>query len=378
MKGYKLYRPTDPLQKAEVFGWENPRIQAAMGATLISAGVTKEVGTSLTAGPVIRQDLNPVVYEEFVHIFPLIDLLEKRESNGLVDAFERQTNFTQQNEDTPLSIKETGVVNDDSNSYVQDTCNIAIFASRRGASLKSVFGARAGGSPIDVAGKEVEGGLIKLAHDFQAESFRMQNVTASGAGATTNLGVYDATGFKGFRYMTEFMCPTANVDQVDVSSFSATSQAVTNAISQVANTILDLGGNPDIMFGSLAAREYLRQEAYNKTTYFAGQQQKVEVMPNVYLPSFTLGNGEEIPYYGIPGKSVGTYSINSDGHVYWDIYIADSSTMSIVWLGAPTPTLIEVPLASDGTLRKLTIPYWMASLEFAVPSYIGKVRLKIS
>jgi hypothetical protein len=40
--------------------------------------------------------------------------------------------------------------------------------------------------------------------------------------------------------------------------------------------------------------------------------------------------------------------------------------------------LIEVPLASDGTLRKLTIPYWMASLEFAVPMFLGKVRLKLA
>ncbi|HET9029259.1 MAG TPA: hypothetical protein VFN49_03710 [Candidatus Aquilonibacter sp.] len=372
---FKLHRPTDPMQKAEVFGWDNPRIQAAIGAT-----IQKQVGTSATLGPVIRQDLNPEVYEVFVKQFPLIDMIEKRESNGLVDAFERQLNYSQQSEDTPLTISETGTVVDDANSYVQDTCNIAVFASRRGASLKSVFGARAGGAAIDVAGREVAGGLLKIAHDFQTEAFRMQNVTATGAGSTTNLGVYDANGFKGFRYLTEFMSPATNIVTVDVTTaggWTAASQTVTNALSEVVNTILDLGGNPDMCFGSLSSREYLRQEAYAKTTIFGTAGQRTEVIPGVYLPSFTLGNGEDMPYYGIPGKSVGSYSLG-DGHTYQDIYIADTSTMGLVWLGAPTPTLIEVPLASDGTLRKLTIPYWMCSVEFGVPSYVGKVRLKVA
>lgn len=371
---HKLHRPTDPLQKAAIFGWDSPLIQARVGAAVV-----KEVGTTVTAGPVIRQDLNPEVYEVFVRQFPLIDILEKRESNGLVDAFERQINYTTLTEDQPVTIAETGQVNDDSNQYVQDTCNIAVFAARRGASLKAAFGARAGGSPIDVTGKEVEGGLIKIAHDFQTEAFRAQNVTATGAGAATNLGLYDANGFKGFRYVTELLSPSSNVVQVDVSgtNFVAINDAVTDALSQVVNTIIDLGGNPDICFGSSQAREYLRKEAYAKTRFIGGDR-KTEVIPGVYLPSFTLGNGEDLPYYNIPGKAVGSYSIASDDHTYIDIYVADSSTLALVWLGSPTPTLIEVPLGSDGTLRKLTIPYWMSSLEFAVPMFVGKVRLKLS
>jgi hypothetical protein len=228
-------------------------------------------------------------------------------------------------------------------------------------------------------GKEVEGGLLKIAHDFQTEAFRAQNVTATGASATTNIGLYDRNGFKGLRYITETMTPATNIVQVDVSgsNFNPENDAVTDALSAVANTIIDLGGNPDICFGSSQAREYLRREAYAKTRFIGGQT-KVEVRPGLFLPSFTLGNGEDVPYYAIPGKSVGSYAINADGHTYIDIYVADSSTMAIVWLGAPTPTLIEVPLASDGTLRKLTIPYWMASLEFAVPMFLGKVRLKLA
>ena len=371
----RLHRPTDPLQKAQIFGWDNPLVQNAIGAT-----IQKEVGTSTTAGPVIRQDLAVEVYEVFVKLFPLIDMLPKHEANGLVDAFERQLNYTTRTEDTPLTIGETGSVSDDANQYVQDTCNIAVFASRRGASLKASFAARATGS-IDVAGREVAGGLLKIAHDFQTEAFRAQNVTATGAGAATNLGIYDANGFKGLRYQTEFMSPSSNVVQIDVSAFVAANQAVTNALSQVVNTIIDLGGSPDICLGSAKAREYLRQEAYAKTTFFGDQ--KVEVIPNVFVPGFTVGNGETLPYMNIPGFSVNGvnnagYSINADGHVYIDMYVADSSMLSIPWLGSPSPTLIEVPLASDGTLRKLTIPYWMASLEVAVPMFLGKVRLKLS
>jgi hypothetical protein len=371
---HKLYRPTDPAQKAEIFGWDNPRIQRAVGANIMAV---KEVGTSITAGPVIRQDLNPEVFEVFVHVFPLIDLVEKRESNGLVDAFERQLTYSTQSEDQPLTISETGSVQDDANSYVQDTCNIAVFASRRGSSLKSIFGSRAGGLGIDIAGKEVEGGLRKIAHDFQTEAFRMQNVSATGAGALLQPGVFDATGFKGLRYITENMVPASNVVEIDTTTFDPTLNKVTDAISQVANVISDLGGEPSMMFGSASSREFLRKEAYTKTRFLGGDK-KLEVKPGLTLPSFTLGDGEDIPFYRIPGVSIGTYSKAGDGHVYQDIYIIDMSTVSLVWLGSPTPTLIEVPLAADGTLRKLTIPYWMASMEYAVPSYIGKVRLKIS
>lgn len=362
-----LHRPTDPLQKAAIFGWDSQVIQNAIGAV-----VQKEVGTSTTAGPVIRQDLAAEVHQVFVRQFPLVDMIEKSESNGLVDAFERQLNYTTRTEDQPLTISETGSVADDANSYVQDTCNIAVFASRRGASLKSMFAARASGS-IDIAGREVAGGLLKVAHDFQTEGFRMQNVTATGAGANTQLGVYDANGFKGARYVSEFMSPGANVITVDVSTFTASAQAVTNALSKIVNNIIDAGGNPDISLGSSEAREYLRQEAYAKTTFFGDQ--KVEVIPNVFVPGFTTGNGATLPYMNIPGVSVGNYQIAAAGR-YIDIYVADSSTLAIKWLGSPYPTLIEVPLASDGTLRKLTIPYWMASLEFIAPVYVGKVRLK--
>lgn len=372
---HKWHRPTDPLQKGEIFGWDSPMIQNRIGATVV-----KEVGTSITAGPVIRQDLNPMVYEVFVKQFPLIDMLEKRESNGLVDAFERQLNYSTRTEDQPLTIGETGAVNDDANQYVQDTTNIAIFASRRGGSLKAAFGARAGGSPIDVVGREVEGGLLKIAHDFQTEAFRMQNAdSSSNAAAGSQLGVYDQNGFKGLRYISETQMPPTNVAEVDCTAFNADNNAVTDALSQVCNTIIDLGGNPDMCLGSAAGREYLRKEAYTKTR-FVGGNNRLEVIPGVFLPSFTLGNGEDLPYYNIPGKSVGSYAKYTagagDGHTYIDIYVADTSMMSIVWLGAPTPTLIEVPLASDGTLRKLTIPYWMASLQVAVPMFLGKVRLK--
>lgn len=372
---HKWHRPTDPVQKAEMFGWDNPRIQAAVGASII-----KEVGTSVTAGPVIRQDLNPMVYEVFVKQFPLIDMVEKRESNGLVDAFERQLNYSTKTEDQPLTIGETGTVADDANQYVQDTCNIAIFASRRGGSLKAAFGARAGGSPIDVVGREVSGGLLKIAHDFQTEAFRMQNAdSTSNSVAGSQLGVYDANGFKGLRYISETQTPTTNIVEVDATSFNASNNVVTDALSQVCNTIIDLGGNPDLCLGSAAGREYLRKEAYTKTRFLGGDSRQ-EVIPGLFLPSFTLGNGEDLPYYNIPGKSVGSYAKFTagagDGHTYIDIFVVDSSMLSIVWLGAPTPTLIEVPLASDGTLRKLTIPYWMASLEVAVPMFLGKVRIK--
>jgi hypothetical protein len=383
-RNFPLWRPTDPTQKAEVFGYNSPAVRREMGMVLRDAGVA----SSASLGPAIDQDILPELFEVFVRDFRLMELLPKREANGIADEFRRWIAYSQRTPDEPVTMGESDQVQGDANTYVNDTCHIAQFGTLRGAPLRAIFGARASGSP-DVMNDEVDGGLLRIGHDFQTEAFRMQSVgaTVAGqtAGANTPLGVYDANGFRGFRFTTEFLSPSANVETIDVRTsgvatpWDPNAGIVTDAFASICDTITGAGGKADSLMaaGTAAARSYFRKEVQAKSRGLYSPDGMLQVSPGAYVPSITLGDGERVPYYRItPDECVGQYAISGQG-IYVDIYIWDTRFTPIVWLGSPGPAMLELPMGGDRTLRNLKIPFWFASLEFAVPMFVGKLRLRI-
>lgn len=366
---FPLWRPADLTQKAEMFGWDSPMVQRAIGAN-----VQKAVGDSTSVSPLIRQDLEPEIYTTFVKKFPVFDMFRKEEANGLVHAYNQQTAYSQQSADTPVSIAENGTVGDDTNSYVRETTNVAIFATRRGASLKSTFAVRAGGAPYgDPALRELEGGLTKIAHDVQAEMLRMHSDAAHNTTTSTDpLGLYDANGFNGLRYTLENLTPAGNTIPVDVSAGSWSDTRVLKAVRAAANAVIDAGGNPDMILASVTGKEdiildVLPQVRFNNT---------VEVIPGLRVEKIAAGEAE-LPLLTVPGKAHGTYTTGGTTS-FLDIFVLDSSTISIPWLGGPSPTVLEIPIGVDGQLRKLFIPFAMYGFACHVPQYLARVQLKLS
>lgn len=378
---YPLWRPLDANKKAEVFGYDSPRMKAEMGM------IVRDVAgaTSASAGPAIDQGILGELAEVFVRQFRLAELVPKREANGLADQYRRWTAYTQRTVDQPVTMGESDQAQGDSNTYVLDTCNVAQFGSLRGAPLRTIFGARASGSG-DIMGDEVDGGLLRIAQDFQTESFRMQNVGATvngvAAGSNSPTGVYDKNGFRGFRFTTEFMSPSANIQTVDVrasASWDPNTGSVTDAFAAVCDAITGAGGDANSLLacGTAAARSYLRKEVQAKSRGLYNADGMLQISPGAYVPSVTLGDGERVPYYRIvPDFCIGQYAIAGAG-VYIDINVFDTRYVHIVWLGSEGPAMLELPMGGDRTLRNLKIPFWFASLEFMVPMFVGKVRLRI-
>ena len=85
---------------------------------------------SAGAGPLIRQDLDPIVHALFVKRFPGWERFRKTPANGLVHAFNQQTAYGD-----AQFISELGTVVDDQNTYNRATAPIAVLARRVGVGV---------------------------------------------------------------------------------------------------------------------------------------------------------------------------------------------------------------------------------------------------
>ncbi len=372
-------RPPDFTAERER-GWNSPgiirRLERYLGSQIV--GVVKEVADSSSGsgGTLTQQGVEPVLYEQFVRRFPLYDLFEKEESNGLVHAYDQWTAYSGNTADQPVTMSEDATVADDKNTYAQATTNISIFGTRRGASLKSMFGVRQGtGRFGDLSERELDGGLIKIAHDVQSEGIRFQNVVSGDSTDTNPSGLYDANGFCGFRYQFgSGTVPGPNTISINVSpgsGYAPDSQAVLTALGEAGDAIVNaLGIPPDFIVTSVAGKRYIINEQLPLRRHVDAT---TEIRPGLRLSTVELGWGE-VPIYDLPGDAVGT--IASGGNTFFDIYLGISNTISWPWLGGPTPVVLEIPIGADGTLRKLYIPFLMVGMAFHTPGALARVQVQ--
>ena len=127
--------------------------------------IQKAIDTS-SASALIRQDLEPLLYEVFVRIFPAYDRFGKEPANGLTHAWNQITDYGD-----AVFMSELGTVTDDKSTYVRKTTNVAILATRRGLSLKSKFAVIAGGMQYNPEQIELQGGLRSIAYRMQKTIF---------------------------------------------------------------------------------------------------------------------------------------------------------------------------------------------------------------
>ena len=162
----------------------NPVQAAISGDAMLTKALDSGSGSAL-----IRQDLEPIMYELFVREFPAFDAFPKEPANGLVHAFNQLTSFGD-----AQFMSELGTVTDDQSTYVRQTTNVAILATRRGVSLKSQFAALQSGSGFNPENLELQGGMRSIAHKMQKTIFQ-GNATYALGEADDEYGAFDANAF---------------------------------------------------------------------------------------------------------------------------------------------------------------------------------------
>jgi hypothetical protein len=308
----------------------------------------------------IRQDLEPILYSLFVKKFPFFERIRKEPANGLVHAFNQQSAYG-----SAVFQTETGTVTDDSSTYARQTTNVAVLATRRGITLKSQFALGQGGGPFNGLSTELAGGVTAIAAKLQTALFQGNADTSASAGAATELGAYDANGFTGLR---KHLGSAAGVAQITNKSSAAYLATINNTVA----SILNAGGNPSAVLCSPTDYAGLVNEVTNLVRYNAPSQ-------GGQVMGLTLGTvvtaAGELPLLPVPGDSIGTYTISSQGHR--DMYVVDEDSWSMPYLGSDSITTLEIPIGVAGSLSRLYIMYVMFGLANKAPQFNGKIRVNV-
>lgn len=340
-----------------------------VSSPMMPSGLKKSIldTTGSTTGNVlIRQDLEPTLYALFVKVFPAFERFAKGPANGLVHAFNQITSPDASGFQSTL-ISELGTVGYVSSSFVRQTAPIAVFATGRGVGIKEMAAVSAGGAPYDPQKTEMANGMIKLSADIQGTMFQGNASTSGGAGAATELGVYNALGFDGLRSILGSVGTYSgnNALQTDIGSLNML-ESLQSTAAKAANN----GGNPSLVLMSMNAKQALDIEQQNSQRY---NNDMVDIIPGVRASKVAWANGE-LTLLPIPGTSIGSYTRAADGATVEDIYVLDESVVTLRWLYSESFTVLQIPSGVDGQLSNRFIIFGMFGMEVAAPLFCGKAR----
>lgn len=311
----------------------------------------------------IRQDLEPILYSLFVKRFPFFERIRKEPANGLVHAFNQQTAYGD-----AVFQTETGTVTDDAATYARQTTNVAVLATRRGITLKSQFALTQGGSPFNGLSSELASGVTAIAHKLQKTLFQGNATVTSGAGATTELGAYDANGFDGLRKLLGSAAGEGVIATKGTAAYLAT-------INSAVASVLDNGGNPSAILCSPTDYAGLVNELTNLVRYNAPSQ--ADQAAGATFGQVVTAAGA-LPILAVAGDSIGSYTVTSPTTAnYRDMYIVDEDSWSMPYLGADSITTLEIPVGVNGALSRLYIMYVMFGLANKAPQFNAKVRVTV-
>lgn len=318
------------------------------------------------AAALIRQDLEPILYELYVREFPAWERFPKEPANGLVHAYNQITAYGD-----AQFMTELGTVTDDKNTYARQTTNVAIVATRRGLSLKSQFAVQAGGMGYNPEQLELTGGLRAIAHKMQKTLFQ-GNATVSGGTADDENGLYDANGFTGLRY-TLSNTGTGATRVVGVDITTTPQQDMRAKIDEACGTVADLGGKVSIIWGRTAEKRAFDLQQDKNVRYMAPES-LVNVGVGVLTNAVNTVFGP-LPFAVVPGDSIGSYDVSSSEIA--DLYLLDESTITMPYLGTDGPTVLDIPIGISGQLTHLYIIFGMWGLAVKALPFSNKVQVTI-
>jgi hypothetical protein len=349
--------------------------RAAAFDNLQTAGLDPEIQKLLdTSGgtALVRQDLEPLLFEMYIRAFPAWEQFPKEPANGLVHTFQQITSFG-----GAEFIGELGTVPDDKNTYLRQTTNIAIVATRRGVTLKQQFAALQSGSGFNPENLELQGGLRAIAKKMQDQIFSGHS-TDSGGTADNELGLYDANGFTGLRSILN----TARAVNVDPATNPDTTGSLRRAMADAVTTALQEGGaGPNSVWAHPFDYDMFAEQQEDKQRWV---NTSGPVTAGVYVDAVMTAQGR-LGIAIVPGNSIDDYvyqgaSSNGvdPGDTVRDIYLLDTSTVSLPYLGSEGPTVLDIPIGVAGQLTHLYIVFGMWGLAVKAVPFNNKVRVKVA
>jgi hypothetical protein len=243
-----------------------------------------------------------------------------------------------------------------------------VLASRRGITLKSQFALTQGGSPFNGISSELAGGVTAIANKLQKTLFQGNATVTSGAGATTELGAYDANAFDGLRKLLGTAAGQGEIVTKGTAAYLAT-------INSAVAAVLDNGGNPSAIVCTPTDYAGLVNELTNLVRYNAPAQ--ADQAAGATFGQVVTAAGA-LPILAVAGDSIGSYTVTSPTTAnYRDMYVIDEDSWSLPYLGADSITTLEIPVGVNGSLSRLYIMYVMFGLANKAPQFNAKIRVTV-
>jgi len=308
------------------------------------------------AAALIRQDLEPILHEIFVKVFPAYDLLPKKPSNGLVHAWNRVLDYGSAD-----LMDELGVVTDDQSTYEQATTPIAVIGTRRGISLKAQAAVAAGGMPYAPDQTEIRNGVRAVVAKLQTLTLHGNAVVPGGTDADED-GQFAGNGFTGLRHSVD------PANRTDLGTLS-----IAEAIDTMEAQLVNAGAmGPFHVFIDPKELNALRAELYPERRWDPSATMQIAsgVTVNTHI-----GQTGQIPLITVPGNFIGQYV--SAGTDVRDITMFADGNLAYPWLFGEGPSVLEIPIGVSGQLLKLYIIFVMHGLEIVSNKWLAKVRVPV-
>lgn len=334
--------------------------------TVMKAALDSSGGAAL-----IRTDLEPILHEAFLRMFPGVDVIPKIPSNGLVHSFVQQTA-----PGTASIVSETGSLSASETTGTYGTAtstNIAVIASQRSVGLKMQYASQQSGMNFSLGGNqntEVLSAIRAIASKLQALIFQgNQNSGASGAVADDEDGLYNANGLTGLRQ--QLKGGTTSITKATDETYLT---VLRRAVGQLINAGADVSSI--IMFLSVGAQIQIDGELEQFFTMPKGTENSpfptnfgssgLRMLQDIILRSKIIPSGAQ-------ADGIGYYTLSAAAKE--DIYLMDPEGIKLPYLGSPTPVILELPTGYDNRLANTYIPFTMMGLALYVVGFNRKVRI---
>ena len=320
----------------------------------------------------IRTDLEPMLHEIFLRVFPGLEAIPKIPSNGLLHSFVQQTAIG-----TASVVSEVGSLSatESTGTYgVATSSNIAVMASQRTVGLKMQYASRQSGMNFNLGGSqntEVTSALRAIAKLAQTLIFQgNQNSGQTGGTLDDEVGLYNANGLTGLRQVL-----TSGSYSLTKAGGDTYIGILRRAVGQLINAGADLSSV--IMFLSVGAQNAIDAELEQFYTVPKGTETGQPHTTNfgaagLRMLQNIIANSKIVP---AGGQSDGIGYYTSSAVVVEDVFVMDPEGVKIPYLGSPTPVILELPLGSNNILGNIFIPFWMAGLAVYAPAFNRKVRI---
>jgi len=327
----------------------------------------QKAADTTSAAALIRQDLEPILYELFVRTFPLFDRIPRIPANGLVHAYNQMTSYGDAD-----WIGELDTVTDDRGTYVRQFTNVGILATRRGVSLKSQFAVLQGGAGFNPERLELQAGLRAMSSRYQ-KTILHGNWTDNTGTLNNEIGPFDDDSFDGLRGIEN----TAAAVNVDPATAPTTTGSLRRAFDAAVLPITEAGGTPTALFGAPAEQITFDEQQDEKTRIIMGMNDSDQTVGVRATKVQTIAG--VLPFYGVPGGAVSSYvAATYSNNTVRDVYVLDEDSIAIPYLGASGPTVLEIPIGVTGQLTHLFIVFFMGGLVVHAPTWSNKVRVKVA